>query len=62
MNPIIATSIVAQHQKDLLATAEHYRRIRRTARAPKARKAGPDGSVRGHPRVGFQSWLAAGRM
>jgi hypothetical protein len=62
MHPGIATLIVAQRQRELLATAEHYRRIRRSARVPRARKASPDGSVRGHPHVNFQAWLAAGRL
>jgi hypothetical protein len=62
MNPTIATSIVAQHQRELIATAEHYRRIRRSARVPRTRRTSPDGSVRGHPQVNFQAWLAAGRL
>jgi hypothetical protein len=65
VNPIIATSILAQHQRELIATAEHYRRVRRirgSARVPRTRKASTDGSVRGHPHVNFQAWLAAGRL
>jgi hypothetical protein len=62
MNPIIAASIVAQRQQDLLATATHYRRIRRSARPPRRGKASRQGTVRGHPRVTFPAWLAAGRL
>ncbi|MDQ2748890.1 MAG: hypothetical protein ABI775_01525 [Pseudonocardiales bacterium] len=61
MNPSIATSIAAQHRRELLATAAHYRRIRPAARPSRARKAAPDGAVRGHPQI-FQTWLAAGRL
>ena len=42
MHPSIATLIVAEHQRDLLANAERYRRVRRSARTPRARKANPD--------------------
>jgi hypothetical protein len=62
MNPTIATSILAQRQRELLATAEHYRRVRRSARTPRARKTKPDATVRGDPRLGFQTWLTAGRL
>jgi hypothetical protein len=62
MHPSIATLIVAQHQRELLASAEHYRRIRRSARTPRPRKASPDGAVRSHPHVTFRTWLAAGRL
>ena len=57
MNPIIATSIVAQRRQDLLATAEDYRRVRRSARIRRAGKGSPQGSGRAHPRISFQSWL-----
>jgi hypothetical protein len=62
MHPTIATSIVAQRRQDLLVTAEHYRRVRRSARIRRPGKASPQGSGRGYPRIHFQSWLAAGRL
>jgi hypothetical protein len=62
MHPSIATMLVAQRQRELLAAAEHHRRIRGFARTPRGRKARSDGTVRGRPQVSFQTWLAAGRL
>lgn len=63
MNPIIAASIVTQRQQELLASAEHYRRIRRTARTPRARKVSLSRAEPvQRPRVNFPEWLAAGRL
>ena len=62
MHPTIATLIATERRRELLASAENYRRTRRFARTPRARKASPDGTVRGHPHFSFQTWLAAGRL
>jgi hypothetical protein len=62
MHPTIANLIAADHQRELQATAERHRRTRRFARSHRARKASPEGTVRGHPHLGFQTWLAAGRL
>jgi len=63
MNPIIADAIVAQHRQDLLNTAEHYRRVRRTRNAPRIARIASAAPVRtSHVRPMFQTWLAAGRL
>jgi len=62
MHPSIAALIAVQHQRELQATAERYRRVRGWARTPQASKARPQGSVRGHPHPTFRTWLAAGRI
>ncbi len=62
MHPSIAALIAVQHQQELRATAARYRRVRGSARTPRAHKARPQGSVRGHPHPTFRTWLAAGRL
>ncbi|MEP7019809.1 MAG: hypothetical protein ABI808_04090 [Pseudonocardiales bacterium] len=62
MNPIIASSIAAQRQHDLLASAEHYRRIRRATRTPRTRDVGSAGTRLAAPRRRFQIWVAGGGL
>ena len=59
MHPTIATLIATEHQRELLASAEYHRRLAPTRRA---HKASSEGTVRGHPYLGFQTWLATGRL
>lgn len=62
MNPIIASSIAAQRQQDLLASAEHYRRLRSAARTRRTRKVSSAGTQLATPRRRFQIRPAGGRL
>jgi len=65
MNPIIATQIATQRQRDLLASAEHARlvhRARSATRTAPARRTRPARRVRLRPAFAFHTWLTAGRL